>query len=283
MKNQAQKHQLDERIDLTVGFSISAIPEDLGENTELGKMLVEKSGTEIQKSLEYGEIEVVVSNSGTDRHGESIRMEGIDTKQVLRNPVVLWAHQYSGLPIGKITKLWKSKGNLNARIKLDHDIYEFANTVYQMVLRGTINAVSIGGIVKEWNSDYTVVEKMEMIELSVVPVGAHPDALVTAKSLGMPAEKLAQQFEQFVKAVLVDKFNDMPQDNIKLNIDVLKTLTSALESSYKGNPAVSDKSPKTRKVKRIITLSQSRKLAIQIDKQAELIISAISSEFNSNK
>jgi HK97 family phage prohead protease len=161
----------------------------------------------IQKGvkLEYGEVEVVVSNSGTDRHGESIIMEGIDTKQISKNPVVLWGHDYSSLPIGKITKLWKSNGNLMARIKLANELYDFADKVYKMIKEGIINAVSIGGIVKEWNDDYTIIKKMEMVELSVVPVGAHPDALVTAKSLGIEENEMKQSYKEFLTKSLNDK------------------------------------------------------------------------------
>lgn len=147
--------------------------------------------------VEYGEVEVIISNSGKDRHGESIIMEGIDTSQMKKNGVVLWAHDYSGLPIGSITKIWKSKGNLMGRIKFAIEDYDFAEKVYKLVKSGVINAVSIGGIVKEWNEDFTIVKKLEMIELSVVPVGAHRDALIVGKALGITENELRTVLKEF--------------------------------------------------------------------------------------
>lgn len=178
----------------------------------------------VEKGLDYGEVEVLVSNSAIDRHGESIKVEGIKTNEVMKNPVVLWGHDYASLPIGQILKIWKSGGNLMARIRFDYDIYEFARTVYEMVKRGTINAVSIGGMVKQWNADYTVVEEMEMLELSVVPVGAHPQALVMRRSL--EDEEVAKQYNEFI---LKNIMKGMPNSERQNTIQVLKNLISALE------------------------------------------------------
>lgn len=162
-----------EKIKLFSQFKVSGVSD---QEQKVNKELV-------QKGLEFGEVEVVVSNDAIDRHGESISVRGIDTNEVMKNPVLLWGHDYSSVPIGKIKKLWKRAGNLMARVAFDYDIDEFANKIYQKVLRGSINAVSIGGIVDKWSEDFTVIEKMEMVELSFVPVGAHRDALVTAKQL----------------------------------------------------------------------------------------------------
>lgn len=182
-------------------------------------LTIEKAG----KGLEYGEVEVIVSNSGLDRHGEQIMVNGIDTSQIMKNPVLLWGHDYSSLPIGQIKKVWKSSGNLMARIKLDYDLYDFANTVYQMILRGTINAVSVGGLVRQWNDDYTIVEKLEMLELSVVPIGAHPDALVTRK-------ELKKEYENFVFKSLAQKYKESDKDE---TIQVLQNIINALQESKK--------------------------------------------------
>jgi HK97 family phage prohead protease len=178
----------------------------------------------VEKGLDYGEVEVLVSNSAIDRHGESIKVEGIKTNEVMKNPVVLWGHDYMSLPIGKIIKLWKTEGNLMARIKFDYDIYEFARTVYEMVKRGTVNAVSIGGLVKKWNADYTVVEEMEMLELSVVPVGAHPQALVMRRSL--QDESVAKQYNEFLLGNIMKSIPDSERQN---TIKVLESLITILK------------------------------------------------------
>lgn len=288
-KTQAQhKYEIGERIDLTAGVEITAIPDitkltDIEEDQKLYKSLTEEKTIEVKKGLEYGEVEVVVSNSSIDRYGDSITMEGIDLTQIRRNPVVLWAHQYSGLPIGRIVKLWRSKGNLMARLRLDYDIYDFADTVYKMIIRGTINAVSVGGLVREWGetedgkTDYYTIAKLEMVELSVVPVGAHPDALVTSKSLGMKPEELQKQFNEFVQRAMVDTMKDINYDEINQHIQSLKALTSALEAAYsEASTDTEDSEPSKVKIVRKLVLARSS--AKQVDKQAELIIASINNK-----
>lgn len=248
-----------DKINLTSDITITHLPE-LDE-----KLMKGFDGELVNKALEYGEIEVLVSNSGLDRHGERIILEGINISEIKKNPVLLWSHQYSDLPIGRITKIWKSQGNLYARLKFDHDIYEFADTVYKMILRGTINAVSIGGLVEEYGEDTSIIKKMQMIELSVVPVGAHPDALVTNKSY-------ENQFEKFIFDGLKKKMaND---DEILKNLEALKSLVGALEAIYNKteSPTPEAKAEVEANHRTLVTFKSTAK---QVDKQAELLIAGI--------
>lgn len=244
---------VDEQVQLTAEITIKGIPDVENGGDELEAL--QKDGDLIAKGLEYGEIEVIVSNSATDRHGESILLEGIDLSQIRRNPVVLWAHDYTGLPIGQIKDIRKKGGNLVARIKLDYDVYEFADTVYKLILRGTINAVSIGGMVREWNDDYTVVKKLEMVELSVVPVGAHPDALVVARSVGIRPEDVKKQFTDFVKATVLDKYKGLSETDFNNHVKFLEDFVKLLKEAGPQNAPVKNETPEQRKVK-LITLKR---------------------------
>lgn len=242
--------------------------------------LTSSFGIEKAAKLPYGEVEVVVSNSAVDRHGESITMTGIDIKRVMKNPVLLWSHQYSNLPIGQIVKLWRSGENLMARIRLDHDIYEFANTVYQMILRGTINAVSIGGIVKSFGqtkdgkTDYSIIAELEMIELSVVPVGAHPDALVTSKAIDMDADEFQKQYDDFIRKALFDKVKEMPQNDLEKHIVSLESLVSVLKSANTDfRTSENLQSQDGKRIRKLVILRQAAK---NVDKASEILISAIS-------
>lgn len=266
------KKSIDERVDLTASFKIISTPED--KDIELAS----KANYKPKSELKYGQVEVIVSNSAIDRHGESIEMDGIDVSQVKKNPVVLWAHDYSSLPIGNIVNIWKEAGNLMARLQLATEVYDFAGTVYKMILGGIINAVSIGGIVKQWNEDYTVIKQLEMVELSVVPVGAHPDALVTAKTIGMKPDILKEQYQDFLEKSLIDKLKVLPENEIESNIKALRNLTSALESA-RADFTASDNTKEPQKAKRI-KLIIVRSTAKQIDKQSELLISSINKELD---
>lgn len=250
----------------------TAIQETTNEDGSVEKFAVEKA---TGKKLEYGEFETVVSNSAEDRYFEQILVEGIDLKQIKRNPTVLWGHDYRGLPIGKITKIWVQDGNLMARIKLSVEKYDFAKQVYELILDGAINAVSLGGQVKKWNDDYTVIEALELYEISVVPVGAHRDALISQRSIGKEkAAQLRKSFADFEQDAIVDKVKTMSDTEIKSHIASLKALTSALETAYAGS-AESEADSETPNVRKLVLVRSNAKL---VDKTAELLIASINNK-----
>lgn len=231
------------------------------------------------KKLKDGEFETVVSNSSEDRYFEKILVEGIDLKQIKKNPVVLWGHDYRGLPIGKITKIWVDNGNLMARIQLSVEKYEFARQVYDLILDGVINAVSLGGQVKKWSEDYSTIEQLELYEVSVVPVGAHRDALITERSIGVDADKaknLRKSFADFETEAMVDKMKSMPQDEITSHIASLKAITSALERTYSTDTEEAGKDADGQKtVRKLVLVRSTAKVA---DKTAELLIASINNK-----
>lgn len=264
----------DEKI--RCGAHIETAVKEIEKDGHTEKVAVERA---TGKQLAYGEFETVVSNSNEDRYYEKILLEGIDLKQIKRNPTVLWGHDYRGLPIGKITKIWIEGNNLMARIKLSVEKYDFAKQVYDLILDGAINAVSLGGQVKKWNDDYSVIEQLELYEISVVPVGAHRDALITAKSVGKEkAASLRKSFADFEKQAALDKIKLMPNDEIKSYIDSLKALTSALELAYAQNSAETEEDESEQATKRVRRLITVRSTAKNVDKGAELLIAAINNK-----
>jgi HK97 family phage prohead protease len=237
------------------------------------------------KKLKDGEFETVVSNSNEDRYFEKILVEGIDLKQIKKNPVVLWGHDYRGLPIGKITKIWVDNGNLMARIQLSVEKYDFAKQVYDLILDGVINAVSLGGQVKKWSEDYSTIEQLELYEVSVVPVGAHRDALITERSMGVDADKakqLRKSFADFENDAMVDKLKAMPQDEITSHIASLKALTSALERTHSTDTEEDegDAADKTKSVRKLILV---RSTAKTVDKVSELLIATINNKLKDER
>lgn len=269
----------DEMIRCGAHISTSIAEEEVDGKTV--KYAVEKA---TGKKLKEGEFETVVSNSNEDRYFEKILVEGIDLKQIKKNPVVLWGHDYRGLPIGKITKIWVEDGNLMARIQLSIEKYDFAKQIYDLILDGVINAVSLGGQVKKWSEDYSTIEQLELYEVSVVPVGAHRDALITERSMGVDADKakqLRKSFADFEQEAMVDKMKSMPQDEITSHITSLKALTSALESAYAASTDTEeddDDDSDDTKVKTVRKLVLVRSNAKVVDKTAELLIASINNK-----
>lgn len=119
-----------------------------------------------------------------------------------------------------------------ARVKFAISEYDFAETVYKLVQGGFLNAVSIGGIVKEWDADYTIIKKMEMVELSFVPVGAHPDALVTAKSIGLSVEQVRKQYDEFLLKSLKAKVGEVSPKDLGAYREMFKTLYDLFEATH---------------------------------------------------
>ena len=206
---------INKREDIIVPFSIVATP-----NTEEAVSITKGVGA--SSELQFGQVDVLVSNSGYDRHGESISIDGIDLRQFKKNPVIMWAHDYTTLPIGKSLKTIKENGNLMARAELDWDIDEFANKIYRKILKGSINAVSIGGIVRKWSDDGMVIKELEMVEFSFVPIGAHPEALVLGKDF---RSKINQNHIQALKDILsILEKSDEPENPNEEHVEQTITL-----------------------------------------------------------
>lgn len=248
-KPKIQKREIGEKVKLTLAFE-NASTKDLGD----------------------GVLEAVITTSSVDRHHENILTAGIDTSSYMNNPVVLWGHDYEGLPIGKTIKLTEMKNKIKARFQLAVDIFPFAKSVYDMIVNGYINAVSIGGVVRQWSEDYMTIEEMEMVEFSVVPIPANPEALITSRSLedatGKSLDVIKDEFQDFSRSILLDKVADMGEDEVKDAIKVMKNLIARLEETA-NMPSLTD----DKKIKRNmhLTLKDAQAVATQSQKVIKTI------------
>ncbi len=132
-----------------------------------------------------GYYEIVASTASIDRQGDSIDQAGWDLTNFKQNPVLLWAHDYSEFPIGKVTEIAVIDGSLKAKFEFaPEDANPKAAQIQKLYEGGYVNASSVGLIPKERNGH--VITRAELLELSLVPVPANQDALrlaVTSKSL----------------------------------------------------------------------------------------------------
>lgn len=151
-------------------------------------------------------VEHIASNDDRDRMGDRIEVRGWDLKAFARNPMLLWDHNSSLPPIGKVLRVRKVK-NDGGKPELttvsrfhDADTNPSAELVYRMVAGGDLPAVSVGfnpletirprsdEEAKEMGlGDYGVLfKRQELLELSVVTVPANAGAL--ARKLDALAE-----------------------------------------------------------------------------------------------
>jgi HK97 family phage prohead protease len=127
-----------------------------------------------------------------------VKVAGINIKNYKdKNPVILWAHNYSQPPIAKATKVTKSKdGTLKIRAQFpEMEEYGFADTIYKLLKGGYLNAVSIGFMPadvedavehvdpKKNKGARRIFHKTELLEVSVVPVPANPEALLQTRGI----------------------------------------------------------------------------------------------------
>lgn len=150
-----------------------------------------KASTPLSIDIENRTMEVVMSTRSVDRDGDIVEPKGIDLKNYLENPVVLWAHNSSMPPIAKVLDVTQEADHLRGTVQFAKT--EMAEEIFQLYVGGFLKTWSIGFGVKELEpmedeqSKYVKgyhIKASELYELSAVPVPANPEALVRAcKSL----------------------------------------------------------------------------------------------------
>lgn len=166
--------------------------------------------TELQRALDSGETihiqkqfsgtlkafdeakrtaQFVISTGDVDRDLDTINPSGWVLDSYLTNPVVLWAHNASLPPIGKATEIRTKGGGKNKKLIAvaqfaKREQHELADTVFQLIIGGFLNATSVGfqPLEADYNPDRGGFDfkSQELHEFSVVPVPANPHAVMTA-------------------------------------------------------------------------------------------------------
>jgi phage head maturation protease len=151
-------------------------------------------------SAETRSIRFVASDESVDRYGDIIRADGWKLENFRKNAVLLFGHNSRELPIGKVSDVGVVGKQLEATAEfMPEGMNDFADAVWRAVGAGFLNAVSVGFLPlsepnyifaaddpdhKGWPTGYEFVDQ-ELLELSVVPVPANPQALAVARSLAI--------------------------------------------------------------------------------------------------
>jgi hypothetical protein len=154
--------------DLIKTFSES-LAEDLRNN--LASPTVKDFVATTKASGDDRSFEVVMSTSDEDRQGDELDQSRWDLKYYTMNPVVLWAHDYSSIPIGIVSDIEIQGNKAVATGKFaPAGLNPTADMVCSLYQQKVIRAVSPGYI---QNDDGT----RELLELSFCPVPAGRYAL----------------------------------------------------------------------------------------------------------
>lgn len=157
-------------------------------------------------------LDFIISTASVDREGDTIAVEGWKLTNYRKNPVVLWAHNYRSLPIGKAKNIRAADGKLMAEaVFASGELNPLAESVYQMCRQGFLNATSVGfRPIKHvrndergpWAIDFM---EQELLEYSVVPVPANAEALQLAAKSGIDLNPVKLWCVEFLDAA-----NDEP-------------------------------------------------------------------------
>ena len=137
------------------------------------------------------EIEFIASTAETDRYGDQIIQEGWRLDAYRTNPTLLWSHDYSLPPVGRVTEVEVRGGQLVARAKLlSAGISKLADELWGAIKEGALRSVSVGFSVGN-EADYEPIRtadgdfggyrylRPELLEISLVAVGANASALLS--------------------------------------------------------------------------------------------------------
>ena len=169
------------------------------------------------KKIGERQYEFTASTADIDRDGDVIDVEGWDLKNFKKNPIIMYAHDYRTLPIGKATHIGVKDGKLKNTVEFPPEgTYEFADIVERLVGTGYLKTESVGFIPRKWedgdgekNSPRKTYTKQELLEISIVPVPSNPNALINAVKAGVITTK---QLEAITKPEETGDYFRIPVD-----------------------------------------------------------------------
>jgi HK97 family phage prohead protease len=191
----------------------------------------------------------VFSDGSIDRYGDTIDARGWMLDKFMANPVALFGHDSSSVEnvIGKARNVRIEGTRLIGDIEfIEASVNPNAESVYQMVKGGYLNAVSVGFSPVEWSLSKDKsrpqgvdFKKQELLEISIVPIPANPSALVQARAAGIDVDRLGLVDKASPPAKLKSLWHVSWLADILMNLSVLEDCVeyeSALEEDNSPIP-----------------------------------------------
>ncbi len=151
-------------------------------------------------SLANRVIRFIGSDESIDRDGDTISIDGWDVGAYMKNPVVLFGHNNTDLPIAKTISVTADKRarqllfdiqfptieelSSNAATPSQHALK--VDAIYNMAKAGILNTVSVGfrGIEYDATATGRAYTRQELMEISIVPIPANPNAVAILRAAG---------------------------------------------------------------------------------------------------
>lgn len=170
--------------------------------------IVVKADAGLIKAVEGGRrVTFKLSSGAVDRDRDVITQAGWRLDSYMKNPVVLWGHQYGMPPIATCKGLTLADGDLTGDAEFfDRDTYEWSDTIYRIVQAGGLRACSVGfkPIKYNYNAERNGMDilEQELMEWSIVSVPANPEALVQLTASLEQGDQLLKDFVKGCERVL---------------------------------------------------------------------------------
>lgn len=186
------------------------------------------------KSRDGKKYTITASTPDIDRDGEVVlpsAYKNLDS-YLARNPVILWAHDYSKPPIGKATDGRISEEALE--LDIEFAATPFAQEVKGLYDTGFMSAFSVGFIPKNYTHDSEgnlVFTEADLMEVSAVPVPANAFATMRrqAKSKGVSLDHLVKSYADDGNMIY-----ELSADGIADYIDDVSSLGGLEPEAIKG-------------------------------------------------
>lgn len=176
-----------------------------------------------------------VTSEAIDRQNEIVKSDSYDIDKFMENPVMFFQHNSYSLPIG----LWLDYKIENKSLylagwfheKTDEWGNELSKTIKEYVKDGIIKATSIGFRSKQAhterveNRNVLIYDEIDLIEVSVVTIGANPEALAKMKNYIGDTMELTEK-----AGSVLSKAN---KENL---INAMESIKKVLESAGKDEP-----------------------------------------------
>jgi len=133
--------------------------------------------------------EFVISSEAIDSYGTVFKLDGWQLERYMQNPIVTYNHSLGSDDPDTIigtSEVFVEGDKLIGRVIFESaEDNDLADKVFRKVKRGVLKMASVGAIPKKWSignkekgedPDVLYFNEQELIEWSIVPVGANPDA-----------------------------------------------------------------------------------------------------------
>ena len=193
--------------------------------------------------------EFVMSDGSVDRMGDVVDPAGWDLKNFKAHPIALLNHDRNQI-IGKWVNVKSDGKQLRGTLELaDEGTSPLVDNVRKLVAQNVLRAVSVGfRPIEQQPLDKNASEmfgpfkftKSELLECSLVAVPANPHSLLTAKSLGIADNFMAEVFrktaETSPKPVHAEPGKHLPPSGTKM-----KTLAERIQDAQKEILSIRDR------------------------------------------